>query len=199
MPATDIIEFVLYVTPGFVAIQVYRGWYPVRQVGDFAQVCWSIVYGVVIFALVKFLDERLLNYALNSNASGFPNPTFLLSLFVGGLVTGMLRIGIDLLRFRISARYKALSKLAPDPQSIWAKVNHQLPDEWVVVFLDDGAIYLGYIRSYRFDPDEDNQDFLLAKAKCVNEDLAVKYEVAGAGVYLNTRNVKRIEFVGAQE
>jgi hypothetical protein len=64
-----------------------------------------------------------------------------------------------------------------------------------VVYLDDGSIYLGWIKDFTFDPDADDNDFLLADAKRVDDQLAEKYAVTGRGVYLNTRNVKRIEFV----
>ena len=40
-----------------------------------------------------------------------------------------------------------------------------------------------------------DNDFLLAEAKRVDDDLVERYAVTGRGVYLNTRNVKRIEFV----
>ena len=65
---------------------------------------------------------------------------------------------------------------------------------WAVIFLDDNSIYLGFIGTYRYDPDATDQDFLLAKAKRVDENLNVQYEIDGLGVYLNTRNVKRIEY-----
>jgi len=63
------------------------------------------------------------------------------------------------------------------------------------VYLDDGAIYLGWIKEYTFDPDVESNDFLLAGAKRVDDNLNTTYLVNGQGVYLNTRNVKRIEFV----
>ena len=43
-----------------------------------------------------------------------------------------------------------------------------------MVYLDDGSIYIGYIYEYRFDPDCDDQDFVLSDAKRVDEDLNEK-------------------------
>ena len=66
------------------------------------------------------------------------------------------------------------------------------------MYLDDGSIYLGIIRQYRSNPNDQDQDFLLAKAQRVDSDkLQPLYPVTGQGVYLNTRNVKRIEYVRA--
>ena len=66
---------------------------------------------------------------------------------------------------------------------------------WATVFLSDGAIYLGWISKYTFNPDAVDQDFLLSNARRVDEQLSELYRVTGIGVYINTRDVKRIEFV----
>lgn len=62
------------------------------------------------------------------------------------------------------------------------------------MFLDDDSIYLGYVKAYRADPDESEQDFVLGQVKRVDEHLQILNEIDGLGVYLNTRNVKRIEY-----
>jgi len=74
------------------------------------------------------------------------------------------------------------------------KVNRPSND-YAVVYVDDGSIYLGWIKDYTFDPDAEDNDFLLADAKRVDEQLKELYSITGRGVYLSTRNVKRIEFV----
>jgi hypothetical protein len=198
MPAVDIIEFVLYITPGFIAIHMYRSRYPVRRESDFSDVCWSVVYGVAIFTVIRLIDARLLKNALHSDNVESPSTWFLIALLGAGALTGILRISVEWARVSIANIHSLLGGLAPDPQSVWMKVNLREPGEWVVVFLDDGTSYLGYISSYRFDPNQEEQDFLLAKAKRVDENLRVKYEVSGMGVYLNTRDVKRIEFIGTK-
>jgi len=54
---------------------------------------------------------------------------------------------------------------------------------------------LGWIKDFTFDPDAEDNDFLLADAKRVDDQLTAQYIVTGRGVYLNTRDVKRIEFI----
>ena len=41
-PAEHIVEFFLYVMPGFVALQFYRAKYPAKQLSDSLQVAWSL-------------------------------------------------------------------------------------------------------------------------------------------------------------
>ncbi|MBI3920889.1 MAG: hypothetical protein HY318_05665 [Armatimonadetes bacterium] len=88
----------------------------------------------------------------------------------------------------------------PDPLSIWAKINLQNEGYWALVRLkENGVFYLGWISDYTFDTDSPDQDFLLRDARCVDENLQVKYFVAALGVYLNTRDVQAIEYIHADE
>lgn len=84
-------------------------------------------------------------------------------------------------------------------QSLWKKIISSSNQDWVAVFLDDGAIYLGWIREFSANPNYENQEFLLKYAARVDENLEFVYEVTGIGVYLNTKNVKRIEFIRNKE
>ncbi len=196
MPVKELVEFILYVTPGFLALYVYRSFYPVKRQSEFNQIAISVVYGVCIFALVSWLDESYFNEDItNIDSEGFPQPYFIIVLFVSGILWGGILVLNHFLRIRISQKYECLRFIAPDPQSIWFKVNQPYNKDWSVVFLNDGSIYLGYISTYKFDPDLEDQDFLLSKAKLVDSDLSEIYSVNGIGVYMNTRDVKRIEFV----
>jgi hypothetical protein len=120
---------------------------------------------------------------------------FILGLLTAGVIWGFLLAGFNLMRLVLSDKIRFLQFIAPDVQSIWAKVNGAQATDWAVIFTDDGAIYMGWIKEFTYDPDADNNDFLLSRAKRLNEDGSLRYEVDGQGVYLNTKNVKRIEFV----
>jgi hypothetical protein len=95
----------------------------------------------------------------------------------------------------LSRHFPELKWLAPDVNSIWARVNQTGTDQWAVVFLEEDVQYLGYIRYFRNDPDANDQDFLLAESFRVDKNRRVMYKVNGVGVYLNTRDVRRIEFL----
>jgi hypothetical protein len=141
------------------------------------------------------VDGRFLHGWLLSNTLGFPASRFVVALLLAGLLGGALLIGLYRARFLVAAYWQPrFEGIAPDPQSIWIKVNRPSND-YAVVYVDDGSIYFGWIKDYTFDPDAEDNDFLLADAKRVDEQLAEKYSVTGRGVYLNTRNVKRIEFL----
>ncbi len=187
-------DFLIYVMPGFVALQLFRAKYPAKKLSEFLQVAWSLIYGVIVATLVRGADTRYFRGRLQSGQPGFPSPRFVAALVVAGLCLGCILIGVNFARFFLAARWPQLEGIAPDPQSIWAKINRPSND-YAVVYLDDGSIYLGWIKDYASDPDADDNDFLLADAKRVDDQLAEKYTVTGRGVYLNTRNVKRIEFV----
>jgi hypothetical protein len=193
-PAEHLVDFLVYVMPGFIALQVFRASYPAKRLSEFLQVTWSLIYGVVLAALVRSADTNLLHGWLQSGVPGLPAFGFVIALVLSGLLLGIIFIGLHRARFFVATHWSRLEGIAPDPQSIWAKVNRPSND-YAVVYLDDGSIYFGWIEDYTFDPDAEDNDFLLADAKRVDEDLTEKYSVTGRGVYLNTRNVKRIEFL----
>ena len=194
-PVEHVAEFVVYAMPGFLALHIYRSIYPVKGLSEFLQVAWSIIYGVVLASLVRGLDRKYLDHQLHSADDGFPRRAFILALVVVGLLWGFLLAGFNRTRLYLSEKIRLLHFVAPDVQSIWAKVNQSQSTDWAVIFADDGAIYLGWIKEFTYDPDADNNEFLLSRAKRLNEDGSLQYEVDGQGVYLNTKNVKRIEFV----
>ncbi len=181
--------------PGFIALELYRAVNPARERNQFAQLIWSLIYGVLIYSIVKWFDGAHLNHLFQSDKEGFPTFRFIAVLWISGFLVGLGRIFIDYVRYDVSAWHEAYRFIAPDPQSIWAKVNQKIYKDWAVVYLNDGAIYLGWISEYTFNHNSEHQDFLLKNVKCVNEDLSVKYRVDGVGVYLNTKDVVRIEFV----
>lgn len=193
-PIEHLVDFILYVMPGFIALQLYRATYPVKGLSEFLQVSWCLIYGIVLAGTVRWVDHQFLNGYLHSDETGLPWLRFIVALAFAGLLLGMLLISVRWTRFTLARKYSRLGSLEPDPQSIWKKVNQQ-STEYAVVYLDDGAIYIGWIKEYTFDPDVENNDFLLAGAKRVDDQLNSIYLVNGQGVYLNTRNVKRIEFV----
>jgi Family of unknown function (DUF6338) len=193
-PAEHLVDFLVYVMPGFIALQLFRAKYPAKKLSEFLQVAWSLIYGVILATLIRGLDGRFLRGRLQSNTAGFPASSFVIALALAGLFGGIVLIGLNYARFFAAARWPRWEGIAPDPKSIWAKVNRPTND-YAVVYVDDGSIYFGWIKDFTFDPDAQDNDFLLADAKRVDEQLIEKYSVTGQGVYLNTRNVKRIEFL----
>ena len=192
-PVEHIAEFIVYAMPGFVSLQLYRNLYPIKGLTEFLRVAWSLIYGVCLASMVRGLDARYLAHSLHSADEGFPRFRFILALVAAGVLWGLVLAGFTRLRLFLSDTHPSLDFISPDVQSIWASIN-QTQAGWAVVFTDDGAIYLGWIGEFTYLPDAADNDFLLSDATRLNDDFTVSYEVDGQGVYLNTKNVKRIEF-----
>lgn len=198
MPTNNLVEFIIYVIPGFLVVEIYRAAYPAKEKSQFQHIGWSILYGILNVTFIKWIDKNLLSNSLYSQSDGIPGLRFTIALLLFAVILGLLLILFYKSRFYLSNKSKFLNRIAPDPQSIWAKVNQPSNKDWCVVYLDDSSIYLGYISQYTFDPDKESQDFLLGDAKRVDENLIEKYVVNGIGVYLNTKDVKRIEYLKGQ-
>ena len=51
-PAEHLVDFLIYVMPGFIALQLFRAAYPAKKLSEFVQVAWSLIYGVILATLV---------------------------------------------------------------------------------------------------------------------------------------------------
>lgn len=194
MSIPDILQFIYFVLPGFLSIEVYRAIYPARRRSDFVWIAWSLIYGVALTAFVfHWAGDQF--HSQSTGDSGVPPVGLLLVLIGAGVGIGLFRAGLRKARFWLSQRIKWLERIEPDSQSIWAAVNRTQNEDWAVVFLKDGSIYRGYIRRFTFDPDTADQDFLLSDASRVEEDLTERYPITGQGVYIRLRDVSRIEFL----
>ena len=195
MPIQNVVDFIIYVAPGFLASVIYYAAYPVKQRTAFTQLAQSVVGGAIIVSLIRWLDTHYLGNLLHSSLPGTPDIRFMIAIVLGGVIAGNLAVFQLSARRGLASRFRLLSWLSSFPDSSWQFVNRPNVGDWAVVYLNDGAIYLGWITRYRFDPDSQDQDFLLANAKRVNDRLKTMYPVDGIGVYLNTRDVTRIEFI----
>ena len=191
MPTGDLVQFILIIAPGFLVHHIYRTRYPAKRVSQFTEITLSVVFGVGIYALVTWFDTRFLSMQLSDEIH-----LFVLFLFAVGFVTGRFWVCFRHIRFRLPEWFPFKESIAPQHkqyQSVWPLMA--LTPDWAVVFLRDGSIYMGKIDYFTFDPNADNQDFRLTDARRVNENLEEMYLVTGAGVYLNTKDVTRIEFL----
>lgn len=195
MPTNDIIEFILYVVPGFIVIELYRLYYPVKEKDIFNKIAWSIIIGILINSFANWLDKTFFFLTLSKNNGDLPNLAFIILLCILGMLVGIVWVIFRTIRFRLANESKTFNFFVPAPQSIWAYINESHNEDWSVVHLNDGTIYLGWITLFSFNPEYENQDFLLSHAKLVDKDLNEIYSVDGLGVYLNTRDVVKIEFI----
>ena len=104
-----------------------------KRLSEFLQAAWSLIYGVVLAGLVRGIDEEYLGRRLHSADEGFPRLAFILALVVVGLLWGGVLVTINKSRSLLSGKFQVLRFIAPDVQSIWAKVNQAQVTDWAVV------------------------------------------------------------------
>ncbi|MFM2172790.1 MAG: hypothetical protein RLZZ54_717 [Cyanobacteriota bacterium] len=204
--APQISDFIALVAPGFVAVEVFRSAYPAKTRSDKSNLYLYVVYSLICATILSLLSHHssISSFSLQVPAKGSSFYPFLL-LAVGWLV-GQACIFCYWIRHLIPRKCDSLRWLRPDPQSTWNRINDDLDDQWVYVFLKDGSIYVGQIRFWNFDPDSPNQDFFLDRARRVDERLdprgqkSAKWKeryLVETGVYISTAEVSRIEFQGS--
>lgn len=191
---TDIISLVIYLLPGFLAREIYNYYYPVKKKSDFTQTAWSLIYGIGIFYFVLFVDTKILCGYLEIDKTGFPSFKHIIALIIISIIFSHFLVLWDKFRARID--WKFIFK-APVLPSVWAETIKKAAsnEEWAFVFLKDGWIYRGWISQYTYDPDAAFQDFILSNAALFDSEFNHIYDISNAGcVYIDTRNVSRIEF-----
>jgi len=195
MDFLQVFRVLAYIIPGFIGCRLYQVVYPVKAASDAIVVLWSIIHTFIILVGFGFLSwisgvSRLNFFSRSPDTIGWRSASLLI---VSGFVYGGILCGLHWLRQR-------LNLWPPEPKRVWAKVNEQKEGYWALVRLKENeVIYLGWISDYTFDPDSPDQDFFLRDARCVDENLKVKYLVAGPGVYLNTRDVQAIEYLYGEQ
>lgn len=188
----------LYLTPGFLAMQLYRVRYPAKRISQFESIAWSIVHSFIVLlglaGAAWIFDNNDFNL-FNLNRYAPIQPKTILVLLIGGLVWYFILVGIYRLRKFIP--------LLPDSdsQAIWPIVANRDPDDelWALVRTKQGLQYFGWLDKYSFDPAAENHEFVLRPAYLLDADLAVKRDLKQGGVYLNTRDIEAFEMIPGNE
>lgn len=190
----DIISLLIYLLPGFLAKQIYNHYYPVKTKSDFSETAWSLFFGIIIYFVVFIIDTRIFRGFLEIQKQGFPSFKSVIALVVVAVIFGYFLVIRDRLRARIDGK-KFFT--APKSPSVWAEAVKKaaLNGEWAFVFMNDKSVYRGWIREYIYDPNADYQDFLLIQATRYDSNLNKLYDITDGSVYIDNRNVSRIEFV----
>lgn len=191
-------QLLVVVIPGVVAVELFHVAYPATRRDWLSILLWVAVWGSVGAAAALWFDTTVFDGAggvAAALADGQLNVGFVFALLIAGLVAGGVRIGIRTLRFLVARSSPALQWLRPDHPPVWVSANMPfVNDDWAVVYLHDGAIYLGWIAQFSYDPRRQHHEFVLQDARRLEDDLGERYRVAGSGVYLTTGQVARIEY-----
>ena len=193
-PFGSVLVLLLYLLPGFLAMQLYQARYPAKPMSRFEAAGWSILHSFIILLglasaahIFGCASLDVLSHDTNSKIQ----PKTIIVLLGGGFIWGRILITYHWIRIRVPFLP------APDSQAIWPVVVDNVPKEklWVLVHTKQGTLYLGWIKEYSFDPAAENHDFLLRPAYLVDKNLHVQRDLTQGGVYLNTRDIESLEMI----
>lgn len=194
----NVIVVLLYLLPGFVAMQMYEARYPTIRQSQFELIVWSLLHSFIIRLGIEgtalglgYPDLDLLAPATGSAI----RPAMIAIPLVGGLAWG----GILIASFRI--RFHASFLQNPNLQAVWPTIADSAPKEnlWAFVRTKQGFRYLGWVTQYSFDPGGEDHDFHLRPAYLVDDDLLIQRKLEQGGVYLNTRDVESLEMIPGKQ
>ena len=187
-------ELLAFLVPGAVAVELFRVAYPAANRNWLSTILWLAVWGAIGGAAALWFDATVLDGSAGL-ANGQLSVGMVALLLAAGLTAGGLRIAVRALRFVIARGSPVIQWMRPDDPPVWVSANMPfVNDDWAVVYLRDGAIYLGWIAQFGYDPRREFHDLVLQDARRLDDDLGERYRVSGSGVYLNTRQVARIEY-----
>ena len=187
-------QLLMILLPVFIAVEIYRKFFPAVKFRWLIYTGWVVINGVLIWSLLVSIEERIYNtsWGLLDGTGSFLGILF---LFILGVIAGLIRVVFRMTGFKLAKNLNVLRWLKPEKGSIWMNVNEKNGgNEWVIVYLSDGSIYLGWVSQFANHPERTNQEFVLQNARRLDEAHKQLYEIVGAGVYLNTRDVIRIEY-----
>ena len=124
IPSFNAFVLLLYLLPGFLATQLYRGKYPPKRVSQFKVVVWSVLHSFVIHVFLglagHLLDSSKFDFLTRSDDSTIEANSIAV-LLCGGLAWGFALIGFHWLRIKVPFLP------SPDPQAIWPLLLIQKP------------------------------------------------------------------------
>lgn len=200
MDPAKIIETLIYVLPGFIALEVYYALVPSRRRSDLERLGISIFLSVLIYGISFVLG---FDPVTNEKARRLYMPcSFLAAALIGWSLSGIRKadwfqrlinraLGLQfILRPRVWNVVFDFSRHRPEP----TEPNEE--SKWVKVTLSDGRTYVGAPVYYSLDPnDEDKEVFLDPAWRIHNPDSpSARSQPIDSGVYVPAVAIVSIEF-----
>ena len=143
IPLGDTLVLLLYLLPGFLAMQIYRARYPAKPLSRFEAAGWSILHSFIILlglaTAAYYMPGCKALDILNLDTGSKIRPVTIVVLLSGGAIWGGILIAWHRLRLQLAFFP------TPDPQAIWHVVVDNAPKEdlWVLARTRQGVLYLG--------------------------------------------------------
>jgi len=119
MPTENLLEFLLYIAPGFLAVELYSYYFPAKERNSLTQIAKSVICALIIIGVVQYLDENYFANWLQSTNPGLPNMKYCIALIIGGVIAGYIAVFQQKVRISLDQNYQKLSWFAKEPDSIW--------------------------------------------------------------------------------
>lgn len=211
----EIFIFILTIIPGFLALSIYWSKHPIKRPSDFVFTTSSIIIGSFITIIFLVFDQyfffdvfqtkQVIEKFLSSSNSDQLKSETIIMFTVGQLLSGIL-FGIFFYYLRELYKYFQLKEwkyfkfihYRPEP---WMYINEQLESQWHRIYINDDLMYIGTITYYSKDPNLIDYAFILSNANLYRftNGLYLKIDEVIPHIYLNTRDIKRIEFLDLYE
>lgn len=198
MDVANITAVLLYVAPGFLAVQLRYFLVPARKGSDFELLAWSVVISVASYEAACFA-VFLRHGAGWRDATGLGNWPFVLFQWGFAFALGyllafvstrdltrrlLLRVGIDYSQF----------------PSVWNE-TWQRPQgaPWVRVRMTDGSVCCGAVAQYTRDPAETDREMYLYPIFSLDEQDEPKERLPGVGVFIRAAQIVSVELLDVAE
>ena len=183
MGIQNVYELLIYIVPGFIANEIYGAKYPGKKISDLDKIIWSLIYTIIILALIQLFPWIKLTELQN-------NSSLILISFIL-ILSGIIFGGLLILWRKVRTK---LGFLSPAPISVWSNVLEKFESCWVIVTLTDGKTrFIGWVSLYTSDPNEVTQELYLKEVQVVDIDNRPIRNIGGDGIFLKTDQIQSME------
>ena len=192
----QIINSIIYIIPGFIALSVYYFLIPTRKRSDFERLISSIIFSIPIYAIILFF-ENLLNLYLRANKEIYIPLSWFIAVILGLMLSKIVSsVWFNNIITSIGIKFKLKPR-------VWNEVFDLPEAKWVRVVLSNGNVYIGSLSLYSLDPNDPDKDIFLhpaylLKKQSDNEIKSTEFEIVEIiekGVYIRGANIVSVEFL----
>jgi hypothetical protein len=161
-----IITEIIYITPGFIALEFLYFLIPSKRRTGFERLAWSLILTIPILGIIKFIQE-ITPYLVFDYLPSYVAWAWSLALGLGFLISRIYR-GKNL-SLKLGGLF-GLEVIYNYPR-VWNKFFAENNDNTFRFNLDDGRIYIGKIVNYSIDPNYEEQEIFIRPAfVCVEKE-----------------------------
>lgn len=165
---TIIPELLLYYIPGYISLRIKEKYCPEKRRDEYNSTAQSIIYSFII-GIVFYFIELITTEVFKSSFFILLDQRFhqLIHLLLAVL------LGFFLVRFSSSRIgtfvLKRFNKTLDPSPSVWIKALKNEEGAWATVYLRNGLIYIGKMKYYTTDPDDQKLILLYSYRLCVRD------------------------------